>query len=145
MNLIWRKDFRQRLDVLQFGFGECSPLPAASAGEEELDATEGDAERSIGELFFDLEMQEPLTQLFFGDFVGRTLAVVGQLADGPEVSDNNNSRGINALDYSTRIVIVRYSPSRGNSSPRRPSTPKTKPKPTTNPFQITHSLRGVAL
>ena len=52
-----------------------------SAGAEELDAAEGDMERPVGELLFDLQVQQPSAKLFFGDLIGRALAEIGQLSD----------------------------------------------------------------
>lgn len=90
LDLFSSDDFRQRFDVLQFGFGERFPVSPASASEEELDAAEGNSQRAIGKLFFDFQMQQPAAKLFFGDFIGRGMTVVSQLSHGSQVAMNGS-------------------------------------------------------
>ncbi len=86
VDLLDREYLGRRLDVLQFGLGECFPVASTGACEEELDAGKGDAQCAIGVLFMNLQMQQPLPELIFADFVGCTLTKVRQLADGSQGS-----------------------------------------------------------
>ncbi len=85
LHLAGGDDFWQRLDVLNLHEGQGLPVASAGAGVKELDATEGDSERSGSELLFVLEVQKELPHLVFGDVVGRAFGEVSQLADGSEI------------------------------------------------------------
>ena len=56
--LIDRKDFRERLGVLEFHGCQRFPGSLASSGVEELDAGVGDTHGPVGELLDVLEVQE---------------------------------------------------------------------------------------
>ncbi len=86
VDLLDGQDFRERLGRLQLHRGERFPGPFTRPGVKELDAGEGDANATVGELLFVLEVQEVSSEFSLGDPVGSFLAVVGQLPDGAEVS-----------------------------------------------------------
>ena len=90
---------------MRFGFGEGSPVSLAGAGVEELDAAEGDAERTVGELPFNLQVQQPLPELILGNLVGRTLAELGQLPDGPQLAMHGPQRHRRQVQIVVHLLV----------------------------------------
>ena len=102
-DLLAGEDFGKCLERLQAGVGEGLPVAGAGACEEELDAAERDPQGSVGQFPFVLEVQQPVTQLLFGDLVRGTAAEVGQLADGAEVAVHRS------LGHAGQVQVVFHS------------------------------------
>ena len=79
MHLLDGQDFRQRLDVFNLHLSQRLPVALERASVEKLHAGKRDSQRSAGELFVILQMQEEFSQLIFRDLIGRTFAEVGKL------------------------------------------------------------------
>jgi hypothetical protein len=84
MELIAGQNIRQRLDDVKLGFGQCFPVASADPGKKELDAAEGEAERTLSKLFLDFQIQQPAPQLRFADLIRRALAKVRQSPRPPQ-------------------------------------------------------------
>jgi len=86
VDLFDREHFGQGIAILQFEHREDVPVTLAGDAEEELDAREGDAERTVSELSFVFEMQEEASDLGLGDLIGLAFGELGELPDRTEVA-----------------------------------------------------------
>ena len=83
--------------------------PLGGAGIDDLvyliDAGKGDADGTVSELFFILQIQKVLSQLGFGSLVGPSLGVVGQLPDCSQVSVDCSLAHAGQLEVITYLLV----------------------------------------
>ncbi len=84
-NLFKAQDDRKFLLSRGTDESQSAPLALESMLEEEFDAAKSNGAGRTGELFDIFEVEEILAKVFFGDQIGRFLAVFGKLAHCPNV------------------------------------------------------------
>jgi hypothetical protein len=86
VHLVDGQHFGEGVDVLQLEHREDVPVAFASDAIEELNARERDTQGAVGEVSFVFQMQEELSDLSFGDFIGLFFGELSELSDGTEVA-----------------------------------------------------------